>query len=80
MKKKEIILYATEDKSLSFEVRFENETVWLTQKQMAELFDKDIRTINEHIKNIYREQELESNSTIRNFWIVQKEGDRIVER
>jgi death-on-curing family protein len=61
-------------------VRLEEETVWLTQKQMALLFDKDVRTINEHIKNIYKERELDEISTIRKFRIVQKEGKRQVER
>ena len=64
----------------SLEVRLEEETVWLTQKQMALLFDKGISTINEHIKNIYKEGELEEESTIRKFRIVQHEGGRQVER
>jgi prophage maintenance system killer protein len=62
------------------EVRLEKDTVWLTQKQMSELFQKDVRTINEHIKNIYKEKELNEKPTIRNFRIVQKEGRREVER
>ena len=61
-------------------MRLEKETVWLTQKQMAMLFDKGVPTINEHIKNIYKERELRQDSTIRKFRIVQKEGGRIVER
>jgi death-on-curing family protein len=62
------------------EVRLEAETVWLTQKQMADLFQKDIRTINEHIINIYKEKELQKKATIRKFRIVQKEGKRKVSR
>ena len=62
------------------EVRLEGETAWLTQKQMALLFNKDVRTVNEHIKNIYRERELNEKPTIRKFRIVQKEGGRTVER
>jgi prophage maintenance system killer protein len=62
------------------DVRLEVETVWLTQKQMALLFDKDVRTVSEHIKNIYLEKELNKKPTIRKFRIVQKEGGRIVER
>ncbi|HON56671.1 MAG TPA: virulence protein RhuM/Fic/DOC family protein [bacterium] len=62
------------------EVRLENETVWLTQKQMAILFYKGISTINEHIKNIYKEGELNPETTIRKFRIVQKEGKRQIER
>jgi death-on-curing family protein len=71
----QIVLYKNR-----LEVRLEEETVWLTQKQMAELFNKGIATINEHIKNIYKERELKEKSTIRNFRIVQKEGKRSVER
>jgi death-on-curing family protein len=62
------------------EVRLEAETVWLTQKQMADLFQKDIRTINEHIINVYKEKELQRKATIRKFRIVQKEGKRKVSR
>ncbi|MEA1892610.1 MAG: RhuM family protein, partial [Campylobacterota bacterium] len=61
-------------------VSIKNETIWLTQKQIAELFDKDVRTINEHIKAIYKEEELLEKSTIRKFRIVQKEGNREVSR
>jgi hypothetical protein len=61
-------------------VRLENETVWLTQKQMAELFQKDVRTINEHIQNVFEEGELQRGATIREFRIVQLEGARSVER
>ncbi|MCP4410013.1 MAG: hypothetical protein GY807_20165, partial [Gammaproteobacteria bacterium] len=62
------------------EVRLEGETVWLSQKQMAELFDKDIRTINEHIGNVFEESELEREATIRKFRIVRQEGKRQVRR
>ncbi|MFA5033257.1 MAG: virulence protein RhuM/Fic/DOC family protein [bacterium] len=78
--KGEIAIYQTPKKEVELRVRFEKETVWLTQKQMALLFDKEIPTINEHIKNIYKEKELDKNSTIRNFRIVQTEGCRQVER
>jgi hypothetical protein len=78
--KGEIAIYQTPKKEVELRVRFEKETVWLTQKQMALLFDKEIPTINEHIKNIYKEKELDKNSTIRNFRIVQTEGSRQVER
>lgn len=61
-------------------VRFENETVWLSQAEMAELFGKDLRTINEHIKNVYKEAELSQNRTIRKFRIVQLEGGRQIQR
>jgi hypothetical protein len=52
----------------------EDETVWLTQKMMAELFDKDVRTINEHIQNVFDEQELDSKAVIRNFRITASDG------
>jgi hypothetical protein len=61
-------------------VRIEDENVWLTQKLIAELFAVDIRTVNEHLINIYSEKELIENATIRNFRIVQKESNRAVER
>lgn len=77
IKKGEIILYkASEGPELR--VSLVNETVWLSQQQMAQLFDKDVRTINEHIKNIYKEAELSQNQTIRKFRIVQKEGSKVV--
>ena len=68
------------DGEIEIAVSIQNETIWLTQKQIAELFDKDTRTINEHIKTIYKEEELTEISTIRNFRIVQKEGNREVAR
>ncbi|WP_027132147.1 virulence RhuM family protein [Fusobacterium necrophorum] len=64
----------------SFEVRYEEENIWLTQKMMAELYGVDVRTVSEHIKKIYQDFELDENSTIRNFRIVQKEGNRSVNR
>lgn len=76
----ELLIYQTEDGQTRVQVRLENETVWLTQKQLGELFQKDVRTINEHIQNIYEEGELRPDSTIRNFRIVQTEGEREVGR
>jgi hypothetical protein len=70
----EIILYQTEDGRTRLEVKLENETVWLTQKQLAELFQKDVRTINEHIQNIFSEGELNEDSVIRNFRITAADG------
>lgn len=78
--KSRILLYQTEDGRQRIEVRLENETVWLSQRLLAELFQKDVRTINEHIKNIYDECELLPESTIRKFRIVQTEGNRQVSR
>ncbi len=79
-KNNKIILYNSEDGETKIDVRLEGETVWLSQKQMAELFDKDVKTVNEHIQNVYSEGELQRDSTIRNFRIVQKEGNRAVSR
>lgn len=64
----------------SIEMRYEDENIWLTQKMMATLYDVDVRTINDHIKKIYLDSELEEDSTIRNFRIVQTEGSRQVAR
>ena len=61
----------------SVEMRYEDENIWLTQKMMATLYDVDVRTVNEHIKKIYLDSELEEDSTIRNFRIVQTEGSRL---
>lgn len=80
MKESEIILYTTPQGDVKIDIRFEEETFWLSQKKMAELFDVDVRTINEHLKNIYSSGELKENSTIRKFRIVQTEGKREVER
>ena len=68
------------DQQDSIEMHYEDENIWLTQKMMATLFDVDVRTINEHIKKIYSDSELEEDSTIRNFRIVQTEGSRQVTR
>ena len=64
----------------SIELRYEDENIWLTQKMMATLYDVDVRTINDHIKKVYSDSELEESSTIRKFRIVQTEGTRQVER
>ena len=63
----ELILYTTEDGVTKVDVTFVDETVWLTQEQMADLFQKSKSTINEHIKNIYSDGELNENSTMRKF-------------
>ena len=70
----EIIIYQTDDGKTRIEVRMENETVWLMQAQMAELFEVTVPTINEHLKGIYAEAELAAAATIRKFRIVRLEG------
>lgn len=64
-KKNQIVIYKAKDGEAMIEVRMNNETVWLSQRQMAELFDKDVRTVSEHVRNIYKEGELEEKSTIK---------------
>ncbi len=76
----ELILYATEDGRTRVECRFAGETVWLTQALMAELYQKDVRTINEHLQNLYEEGEIDPEATIRKFRIVRREGPREVAR
>lgn len=71
---------ATGDNPEAIEVRYEDENIWLTQKMLATVYGVNLATINEHIKNIYTDNELEENRTIRKFRIVQKEGTREVSR
>ena len=78
--KSELILYQTEDGKSRLEVRFEVETVWLTQLQMAELFQTSVPNINMHLRNIFSEGELLPEATIKDFLIVQQEGSRKVSR
>jgi hypothetical protein len=65
----EILIYQNPDGNIKIDVRLEEETVWLTQDQMAELFGKAKSTINEHIKNVYEENELEEDNTMKKFGI-----------
>lgn len=78
--KSEILLYQNPDGNIKIDVRLEDETVWLSQTQMASLFGKDKRTVSEHIGNVFQEGELDKTSTVRKFWTVQTEGKREVER
>lgn len=75
-----IILYNTEDGETRIEVAVEDDTVWLSQKQMAELFQTTVANINQHIGNVIKEGELQEISTIKKSLIVQKEGDRSINR
>jgi hypothetical protein len=72
----EIILYQPDDKSTQLEVRIEDDTVWLTQLQMVELFASTKQNISLHINNIYKEGELNILSTVKEYLTVQKEGSR----
>jgi hypothetical protein len=76
----EFLIFTTQAGENGIEVRYEDETIWLTQKLMAALFDVDVRTVNEHLANIYRAGELGEEATIRKFRIVQTEGSRQVSR
>jgi len=76
----EIIIYQSPEGGVNLDVRLEQETIWLSQKQMSKLFAKDVRTINEHIANLFNEGELEREPTIRKFRIVRREGTRNVQR
>lgn len=78
--KNEIILYQTQDQSLSLEVRVENETVWLNRQQIASLFGRDVKTIGKHINNAFSEGELYKEATVANFATVQIEGEREIKR
>ena len=73
--KGKIVIYTSDDGKIAIDTQIEDETIWLTQKQMAELFDKNIRTINEHIQNIFKEGELsDDESVIRKFRITASDG------
>lgn len=78
--KSELILYQTEDNRTRIEVRLENETVWLTQNQMAELFQTTQQNISLHLQNIYAEGELQPEATHKEFLSVRPEGNRHVQR
>jgi len=76
----EIVLYKNKEGNIKLDVNIQNETVWLTQEQMGQLFGKAKSTISEHVKNIYQEKELEKTSTVRKFRTVRLEGNRKVEK
>lgn len=80
MSNSEIVLYKNAEDRIKIEVRLEDETVWLTQDQMATLFGKGRSTVAEHIGNVFEEGELDQNRTCRKFRQVRQEGDRMVER
>ena len=78
--KNNIIIYQLDDGKTKIDVKLEDETVWLSQQQMANLYDTTKQNIISHIKNIFDEEELSENSTVKEFLTVQKEGNRNVER
>ena len=78
--KNEIVIYTTPEGKETFEVNLKKDTVWLSQKQMAELFEKNTDTIGLHIKNIFSTEELDNKSTTEEYSVVQMEGGREVKR
>ncbi|HDR2787200.1 TPA: virulence RhuM family protein [Enterobacter asburiae] len=76
----EFVMFASNDGRVRVECRFESDTIWLSQSAMADLYAKDVRTINEHLMNIFSDGEIDQNSTIRKFRIVRQEGKRQVSR
>lgn len=80
MNDKKLQLFTSSDGQTHLEVTLEKDTVWLSQAQMGRLFDKDVRTVNEHIGNVFSEGELDRQPTIRKFRIVRQEGARQVQR
>lgn len=76
----EFFLFQTENAQTRVQVRLTDGVLWLTQRQMAELYEKDVRTVNEHLKNVYADGELNPDATIRKFRIVAREGARDIER
>lgn len=77
---KSLVIYQAENGAIELQADLTEDTVWVTQKQLSNIFSVDVRTINEHIKNIFKSNELEPSPTIRKFRIVQKEGNREVSR
>jgi len=76
----QIVLYSTGDGKVSVDVRFEDETFWVTQKAMGELFDVEPHTITYHLQEIFKTEELEESATTRKIRAVRKEGGRKVQR
>ena len=76
----EIVLYTTTDGKIKIDTIFQNETIWLTQKKMAELFDVNIPSVSKHLSNIFKEGELKRDATVSKMEIVQQEGSREVTR
>ena len=76
----EIIFYQSEDGTIRLETRLEKETIWLTQQQMADLFQTSVPNISMHVKNVFEEGELQNGATVQDFLTVRQEGERQVQR
>ena len=70
----DVVIYKAKDGHIELKVNLSQETVWLTQKQLSDLFDKNVRTISEHVNNVFKEGELDEDSVIRNFRITAADG------
>lgn len=75
-----IEIYQSEDGQADIQVQFDNDSVWLNRHQLAELFDRDVKTVGKHINNVFKEGELDEGATVAKFATVQVEGSRQVER
>jgi len=80
MTEQQVRIFTSSDGQAQLEVALDQETIWLSQAQMGEFFGKDVRTVNEHIGNVFEEGELEKEPTIRKFRIARQEGKRQVQR
>ncbi len=78
--RQDILIYQNADGTIKLDVHLQDESVWVNRQQMAQLFNRDVKTIGKHINNVFAEGELEKNSTVANFAIVQNEGGREVKR
>lgn len=76
----DIIIYQNKEGNIKLDVHLQNETVWINRQQMANLFNRDVKTIGKHINNVFEEGELDKSSTVAKFATVQLEGEREVER
>ena len=79
-KDESVVIYRSEDESVTLDVQLADETVWLTQQQMVALFDTTKSNVSMHISNIFREGELQKEATVQDFLTVQDEGGRLVNR
>jgi len=80
MEENKIIIYQTEDGQTQIDVRLENDTVWLTQGQMVDLFQTTKQNVSLHVRNVFKEGELDQSATVKDYLTVQKEGKREVTR
>ena len=80
MEENKIVIYQTEDGQTQIDVRLENDTVWLTQGQMVDLFQTTKQNVSLHVRNVFKEGELDQSATVKDYLTVQKEGKREVTR